>query len=83
MKQAPSGPPHTHRPDVRPTETIGAERVEALLRARVEHHAAFFEAEAERLARLCHKMAERFAREGRLVAFGATPADRCGRRRRS
>jgi D-sedoheptulose 7-phosphate isomerase len=76
MKQAPSGPPHTHRPDVTPTETIGAERVEALLRARVEHNAAFFAAEAERLARLCHKMAERFAREGRLVAFGATPADR-------
>ena len=33
-------------------------------------------AEAERLAKLCHKMAERFAREGRLVAFGASPADR-------
>ena len=76
MTQAPSGPPHTHRPDMRPTETIGAERVEALLRARSEANAAFFEAEAERLARLCHKMAERFAREGRLVAFGATPADR-------
>jgi D-sedoheptulose 7-phosphate isomerase len=39
-------------------------------------NAAFFEAEAERLARLCHRMAERFARGGRLVAFGHTPADR-------
>ena len=27
-------------------------------------------AEAERLARLCHAMAERFARGGRLIAFG-------------
>ena len=55
---------------------IGAERVEALLRDRSEANARFYSAEAERLARLCHKMAERFAREGRLVAFGATPADR-------
>jgi D-sedoheptulose 7-phosphate isomerase len=55
---------------------IGAERVEALRRDRSEANAQFFSAEAERLARLCHKMAERFAREGRLVAFGATPADR-------
>ena len=55
---------------------IGAERVEALLRDRSECNAQFFAAEAERLARLCHRMAERFAREGRLVAFGATPADR-------
>ncbi len=55
---------------------IGAERVEALLRDRSECNAQFFAAEAERLARLCHKMAERFARAGRLVAFGATPADR-------
>ncbi|MEA2426209.1 MAG: D-sedoheptulose 7-phosphate isomerase, partial [Thermoleophilaceae bacterium] len=39
-------------------------------------NAAFFEAESERLARLCHRMAERFARGGRLVAFGHTPADR-------
>ncbi len=56
--------------------SIGAERVDALLRDRSERNAQFFSAEAERLARLCHKMAERFAREGRLVAFGSTPADR-------
>jgi D-sedoheptulose 7-phosphate isomerase len=55
---------------------IGAERVEALLRDRCDANTQFFAAEAERLARLCHRMAERFAREGRLVAFGATPADR-------
>ena len=37
---------------------------------------AFFDAEAERIARLCHRMAERFARGGRLVAFGADPVAR-------
>ena len=58
------------------TADIGSERVEALLHARAEANGQFFTAEAERLSRLCHKMAERFAREGRLVAFGASPADR-------
>ena len=33
-------------------------------------------AEAEPLARCCHRMAERFARGGRLVAFGRSPAAR-------
>ncbi len=37
---------------------------------------AFFSAEAGRIARLCHAMAERFARGGRLVALGATPGSR-------
>jgi D-sedoheptulose 7-phosphate isomerase len=31
---------------------------------------AFFSAEAESIARVCHRMAERFARGGRLIAFG-------------
>lgn len=35
----------------------------------------FFAAQAERIARLCHAMAERFARGGRLIAFGSSPAD--------
>jgi D-sedoheptulose 7-phosphate isomerase len=35
----------------------------------------FFGAEHERIARLCHAMAERFARGGRLVAFGCSAAD--------
>jgi len=61
---------------MRPSTHVGAERVEALLQARSEANGTFFQAEAGRLARLCHKMAERFAREGRLVAFGASPADR-------
>ena len=35
----------------------------------------FFAAESERLARLCHQMAERFARSGRLIALAsAAPA---------
>ncbi len=53
-----------------------AARVAALLAARTEANARFFDAEAERLARLCHLMAERFARGGRLVAFGRSPAAR-------
>ena len=36
----------------------------------------FVAAEADRIARLCHQMAERFARGGRLLAFGASAADR-------
>jgi D-sedoheptulose 7-phosphate isomerase len=51
-------------------------RLEAALAERTRANAAFFQAEAERLARLCHRMAERFARGGRLVAFGDSPAAR-------
>jgi D-sedoheptulose 7-phosphate isomerase len=43
---------------------------------RSEANSRFFGAEAERLARLCHLMAERFARGGRLVAFGRSPTAR-------
>ncbi|HEY2319468.1 MAG TPA: SIS domain-containing protein [Solirubrobacteraceae bacterium] len=53
-----------------------AARLAALLAARTDTNARFFTAEAERLARLCHLMAERFARGGRLVAFGRSPAAR-------
>ena len=35
-----------------------------------------FEAEAERIARLCHSMAERFSGGGRLLALGTTPQAR-------
>jgi len=48
----------------------------ALLSGRTEANARFFDSEAERLARLCHLMAERFARGGRLIAFGRSPAAR-------
>jgi D-sedoheptulose 7-phosphate isomerase len=50
--------------------------LERALAERTRANAEFFDAEAERLARLCHRMAERFARGGRLIAFGATPAAR-------
>jgi D-sedoheptulose 7-phosphate isomerase len=49
-----------------------ATRVDELLARRTEANERFFTAEAEGLARLCHRMAERFARGGRLVALGET-----------
>jgi len=51
-------------------------RVDALLAARLEAGERFFAAEAERLARLCHRMAVRFAAGGRLLALGRSPAAR-------
>ncbi len=53
-----------------------AQRVEELTRRRSEANRDFFAAEAERLAHCCHAMAERFARGGRLVAFGRSPSAR-------
>jgi D-sedoheptulose 7-phosphate isomerase len=53
-----------------------AGRLQRLLAERTEANREFFAAEAERLARLCHLMAEHFARGGRLVAFGRSPAAR-------
>src|ERR671923_1553132 len=50
--------------------------VEELLARRADANARWFEAQAEPLARLCHHMAERFARGGRLLAFGASPQAR-------
>jgi D-sedoheptulose 7-phosphate isomerase len=43
---------------------------------RTDANALFFEREAERIAKLCHRVAERFARGGRLVALGESPQDR-------
>lgn len=51
-------------------------RIAELLARRTADNAEFFVAEAERIARLCHRVAERFARGGRLLAFGLTPAAR-------
>ena len=51
-------------------------RIEALLAARTDANRSFFAAEADRLARCCHRMAERFARGGRLIAVGSSPAAR-------
>jgi D-sedoheptulose 7-phosphate isomerase len=53
-----------------------ATRVDELLARRTEANERFFTTEAERLARLCHRMAERFARGGRLIALGETPQAR-------
>lgn len=56
-------------------EALGA-RLAELLEHRTEANERFFAAEAERIARLCHRMAERFARGGKLVAFGSSPEAR-------
>lgn len=50
--------------------------VAALLSGRTECNARFFEESADGLARVCHRMAERFSRGGRLIAFGRSPAAR-------
>jgi D-sedoheptulose 7-phosphate isomerase len=56
-------------------EALGA-RLAELLQQRVTANQRFFAEHEERLARLCHQMAERFAAGGRLVAFGGTPSAR-------
>jgi D-sedoheptulose 7-phosphate isomerase len=58
------------------TRTLGAGVLDRALAERTRANAAFFAAESERLARLCHRMAERFARGGRLIALGRSPAAR-------
>jgi D-sedoheptulose 7-phosphate isomerase len=50
--------------------------IRELLERRTAANLRFFETEADRLAQVCHLMAERFARDGRLIAFGQTPAAR-------
>jgi D-sedoheptulose 7-phosphate isomerase len=50
--------------------------IDDLLATRVAAGERFFGAEADRIAELCHLMAERFARGGRLLALGATPQAR-------
>jgi D-sedoheptulose 7-phosphate isomerase len=50
--------------------------LDELLERRTKANQRFFADNAERLARLCHRMAERFARGGRLIAFGHSPAAR-------
>lgn len=48
----------------------------SLAAARSEANRGYFNGQADRLARCCHRMAERFARGGRLLALGRTPAAR-------
>jgi D-sedoheptulose 7-phosphate isomerase len=64
-----------HRLSATGSEVL-ARRVDELLAARTEANRAFFDAEADPLARCCHRMAERFARGGRLVALGRSPIAR-------
>ena len=45
-------------------------------RVRVEAGERYFAADADRIARLCHRAAERFARGGRLIALGRSPTAR-------
>jgi D-sedoheptulose 7-phosphate isomerase len=53
-----------------------ATRLSQLLDERSKANRAFFAVNAEALARACHRMAERFARGGRLVAVGLSPGAR-------
>jgi D-sedoheptulose 7-phosphate isomerase len=57
-----------------------AEAVRELLERRLEQRRQageqYFAEHADRIARLCHRMAERFARGGRLIAVGVSPAAR-------
>jgi D-sedoheptulose 7-phosphate isomerase len=61
---------------VRPAPARVRERLQRRLDQRATASEAFFDRQAEPIARLCHRMAERFARGGRLVAVGITPAAR-------
>ena len=58
-----------------PTAALGR-RLEGLADRRGDADERFFAPEAERIARLCHAMAERFARGGRLIAVGGSPGAR-------
>lgn len=60
----------------RVSPTPAPDRIDRLLESRSSANARFFLAEAERIARLCHRAAERFARGGKLVAFGRSPQAR-------
>ncbi len=66
------------RPDRggRVTAPSGVDVVSLRLDERTRANDALFGAEADRIARLCHRMAERFAAGGRLVAVGGAGADR-------
>jgi D-sedoheptulose 7-phosphate isomerase len=52
------------------------QRIGRRLGERQEAGSRFFPAESERIAALCHRVAERFARGGRLVAVGRTATAR-------
>jgi D-sedoheptulose 7-phosphate isomerase len=75
--------PTTHPPESAARMTSAAAinstlsaHLDTLLARRTEANSRFFAQEAERLARLCHQMAECFARGGRLLALGASATAR-------
>ena len=56
---------------------LGADaRLTELLERRATASERLFSAEADAIARLCHALAQRFARGGRLLAVGTSPQDR-------
>jgi D-sedoheptulose 7-phosphate isomerase len=57
-------------------EAVASDLVADRLEERLRAGARFFGEQAEAIARLCHQMAERFARGGRLLALGGSPAAR-------
>jgi len=59
-----------------PPERVAAGLAERRLAQRRTSGEEYFAESAERLAELCHRMAERFARGGRLIAIGREPAAR-------
>jgi D-sedoheptulose 7-phosphate isomerase len=65
-------PSRTEQGSITAQEPLAAQS-KLLLERRTRVVAPFIDAEASRLARLCHRMAERFARGGRLLAFGHSP----------
>jgi D-sedoheptulose 7-phosphate isomerase len=62
------------------TSAVSTDAAAALLARRFAQRAAaseqYFTTEAESIARLCHRMAERFAAGGRLLALGSSPEAR-------
>jgi D-sedoheptulose 7-phosphate isomerase len=58
------------------TPATATDLLARILEQRTDANQRFFDAEAVRVARLCHGMAERFARGGRLLALGLSPAAR-------
>ena len=57
-------------------KALASDVVADRLDERLEAGRGFFAAQAAAIARLCHGMAERFARGGRLIALGESPAER-------
>ncbi len=77
-RMADGGRAASEDPGVSAVRDAGAlgDLLEQRLEQRRESGRHLFAARGEEIARLCHRMAERFARGGRLIAFGLSPAAR-------